>query len=39
VGNYESSHVYRFDLATGSVLDSFNTGTPPHTVVGIRVKK
>ena len=38
-GNYESSNVYRFDLATGSVLDSFNTGTPPHTVVGVRVKK
>ena len=38
-GNYESSNVYRFDLATGAVLDSFNTGTLPHTVVGIRVKK
>jgi hypothetical protein len=38
-GNYESSNVYRFDLGTGSVLDSFNTGTPPHTVVGIRVMK
>jgi hypothetical protein len=38
-GNYESSNVYRFDLATGAVLDSFNTATPPHTVVGIRVKK
>jgi outer membrane protein assembly factor BamB len=38
-GNYESSNVYRFDLATGSVVDSFNTGTPPHTVVGIRVMK
>jgi hypothetical protein len=31
--------VYRFDLGTGFVLDSFNTGTPPHTVVGIRVMK
>jgi hypothetical protein len=38
-GNYESSNVYRFDLATGNVIDSFNTGTPPHTVVGIRVMK
>jgi outer membrane protein assembly factor BamB len=38
-GNYESSNVYRFDLATGTILDSFNTGTPPHTVVGVRVKK
>jgi hypothetical protein len=39
VGNYESSNVYRFDLATGSILSGFNTGTPPHTVVGISVKK
>jgi hypothetical protein len=38
-GNYESSNVYRFDLATGAVVDYFNTGTPRHTVVGIRVKK
>jgi hypothetical protein len=38
-GNYESSNLYRFDLATGSILDSFNTSTPPHFVVGIRVKK
>jgi outer membrane protein assembly factor BamB len=39
VGNYESSNVYRFDLATGAVRLSFNAGTAPHTVVGIRVKK
>jgi len=38
-GNYLSSNVYRFDLATGAVRASFNTGTPAHTVVGIRVKK
>jgi hypothetical protein len=38
-GNYESSNVYRFNLANGSVVDSFNTGTAPHTVVGIRVRK
>lgn len=38
-GNYYSSNVYKFDLATGTVLNSFNTGTPPNTVVGIRVKK
>lgn len=38
-GNYYSSNVYKFDLATGAVLTSFNTGTPPNTVVGIRVKK
>ena len=39
VGNYESSNVYRFDLATGAVRARFNTGTPGHTVVGIRVRK
>jgi hypothetical protein len=38
-GNYESSNVYRFELTTGAVLSAFNTGTPPHTVVSIRVKK
>jgi hypothetical protein len=38
-GNYESSNVYRFELTTGAVLSAFNTGTPPHTVVGVRVKK
>jgi hypothetical protein len=38
-GNYESSNVYRFDLASGAVLFSFNTGTPSRTVVGVRVKK
>lgn len=37
--NYETSNVYRFDLATGAVRQVFNTQTPPHTVVGIRVKK
>lgn len=38
-GNYESSNVYRFDLTTGAVVSGFNTGTAPHRVVGIRVKK
>jgi hypothetical protein len=38
-GNYESSNVYRFELTTGAVLSAFNTGTPSHTVVGVRVKK
>ena len=38
-GNYQSSNVYRFDLATGTVLSGFNTGTPTQTVVGVRVKK
>jgi len=31
--------VYRFDLATGSAIAGFNTGTPTHSVVGVRVKK
>ncbi|MGH9894105.1 MAG: hypothetical protein ACREA0_19420 [bacterium] len=38
-GNYESSNVYRFDLATGTVLSGFNAGTPSHTVVGVSVRK
>jgi outer membrane protein assembly factor BamB len=38
-GNYETSNVYRFDLATGAVLGGFNAGTAAHTVVGVRVKK
>jgi hypothetical protein len=38
-GSYESSAVYRFDLATGAVLSSFQTGTPAHTVVGVSVKR
>jgi streptogramin lyase len=38
-GNYFSSNVYRFDLATGAPLTRFNTGTPANSVVGIRVKK
>jgi len=38
-GNYFSSNVYRFDLATGAVLASFNTGTSANTVVGIRIRK
>ena len=37
--NYESSNVYRFDLATGALRGGFNTGTPSHSIVGIRVKK
>jgi outer membrane protein assembly factor BamB len=38
-GSYETSDVCRFDLATGAVLTRFNTGTPAHTVVGVRVKR
>lgn len=38
-GNYFTSNVYRFDLATGAITDSFNTGTPANSVVGVRVKR
>jgi len=37
--NYYASNVYQFDLATGTVLAHFNTGTPPNTAVGVRVKQ
>jgi len=37
--DYYSSNVYRFDLAGGAVLASFNTGTSPLTVVGVAVVK
>jgi hypothetical protein len=37
--NYQTSNVYRFDLAAGAVRASFNAGTPPSTVVGIRIRK
>jgi hypothetical protein len=33
-----TSNVYRFDLATGNVLKTFNTGTPTSTVYGLTVK-
>jgi DNA-binding beta-propeller fold protein YncE len=39
VANYDTSNIYRFDLTTGAVRDVFNTGTAPHTAVGVRVKK
>jgi hypothetical protein len=39
VGNYYTSNIYRFNLATGAILDSFNTGTPANSIVGIRVKR
>jgi outer membrane protein assembly factor BamB len=39
VGNYFTSNVYRFDLATGAIVASFNTGTPGNSVVGVRVKR
>ena len=37
--NYGSSNVYRFDLATGTVLASFNTGTPTTTIKDVLVKR
>jgi hypothetical protein len=37
--DYYSSDVYRFDLASGVVLSSFNTGTAPLTVVSVAVVK
>lgn len=37
--NYYSSNVYKFDLASGTVRTSFNTGTAPNTAVAVRVKK
>jgi hypothetical protein len=39
VANYYTSNVYRFDLVTGAVLASFNAGTPPNTVVSLRIKR
>lgn len=35
--NYGTSNVYRFDIDTGGILDSFNTGTPTTTVKGLAV--
>ncbi len=37
VVNYYTSNVYRFNLAGGAPIASFNTGTPEQTVVAIRV--
>jgi hypothetical protein len=37
--NYFTSDIVRFDLTTGAIVDSFNTGTPANTVVGLRVKR
>lgn len=37
--NYGSSNLYKFDLVTGVALSSFNTGTPPFTVVGVKVSR
>ncbi len=39
LANYGSSNIYKIDLATGAILNSFNTGTPYFTVKGVVVKK
>jgi outer membrane protein assembly factor BamB len=39
VSNYGSSNVYRFDLATGNVLLSFQTGSPSGTVKDVLVRR
>jgi Big-like domain-containing protein len=36
--NAYSSNVYRFDLQSGAILSSFNTGTPIYTAAGLGVK-
>ena len=35
--DFSTSDVYRFDIATGSVITSFNTGTGSSTVFGLAV--
>ena len=37
--NYGSSDIVRFDTATGTVLSSFNTGTPTTTVKDVIVRR
>jgi hypothetical protein len=36
-GNYFSSNLHKFDLATGTHLASISIATPSNTVVGLRV--
>jgi hypothetical protein len=38
-GNYYSSNVHKFSLADGTRVGGFNAGTPPNSVVGIRVMR
>ena len=35
--DFSSANVYRFDIATGAVVSSFNTGTGSQTVFGLAV--
>jgi outer membrane protein assembly factor BamB len=39
VADYLTSDVYRFDIATGAVVASFNTGTASQTVISVAVVK
>jgi len=39
VADYNTSDVYRFDLATGDAVASFNTGTATQTVISVAVVK
>jgi hypothetical protein len=39
VVNYLTSNIYKFDLTTGAVRASFNTGTPARTVVDVGVSR
>lgn len=36
--NLATSNIYRFDIESGAILSSFNTGTPPWTAVGVAVR-
>ena len=38
-GNYYSSNLHRFDLASGTKLATITTGVPANTIVGVRVRK
>ncbi len=37
--NYATSNVYKFDLSSGSVLATFNTGTAANTAIAITVNR
>jgi outer membrane protein assembly factor BamB len=37
--NYATSNVYKFDLSSGSVLATFNTGTAANTAVAVTVNR
>jgi hypothetical protein len=39
VGGYYTSNLHRFDLDSGAVVATFSSGTPPNTVIAVKVKK